>query len=406
MKIVFEEQRQEELTRRMEQREGWSASVENSRKGNGDRLEVYTAEEVELQLGKLPEEVIRQMRDRQACGLKEANGTLPLAEGEVIGRDEFTALKTPFGGCPAYTPVLKRTTDRGTVYFLFDDTQWDGNAVADRERPLEVRSVAAVVRGIGISPVSLLQSFLEGFFSKAGEELFAQLVPVTDQVNYNRIADVVEAALQEQVLKDMQGVIKGIQLTIETSYTAYTSDEKVKFLQKGIEQMNEVLSRLLQDDVKLQGLPLYMDAVLMTFTLYKAWYDLTENETVKEAVQVLARQSVTSAEANYELVKNCRKAKVYKKRELVAKPGATMSGCIGAYFVYWKDNLTGEKESFECQGGKNDPAPGQRDASYEQHIKDILNTLETELRTGEYLATFERVKNGEGFGEQPEAEKK
>lgn len=63
------------------------------------------------------------------CAIQELVSYSPLLDGEEILEDFFSYLLEPYGGCPAYTAVLERTTNKAKILYIFEDVQIDGGHV-------------------------------------------------------------------------------------------------------------------------------------------------------------------------------------------------------------------------------------------------------------------------------------
>lgn len=340
---------------------------------------VFSEEECANHFRRLTEEEVKNLRKRQACGLKEVNANLPLAPGETIENDTYTCLKESYDKYPQYTPVLKRVTNMSEQYLLFDDSLWNGNDLTDQNREIEIvkrRLVQTRVGGFSIG--SIIGSFISGFVNKLGEKLFVELFPTMDSIDYTRIANIVQEENVKTVIMESKGKLVGIKNSLNNLYPTLDTVKKDDLLIKSICTMDEILGILSQEDCKLAGLPAYMDCLLLELALYQGRMGLgIAKEGSADSIKRMAKENVIYINNTYNRIEEVRVGKIKKDKGFAVKAGGM--GPIGYYYMYWEDCITGEKESFECQGGKNDPSVGKRDESYNSHVQATKNKLKTDL---------------------------
>ena len=170
----------------------------------------------------------RQIDTRAACARRSIDRQTPLLSGETVEREELTFLADAFNGNRAGTAAIRRTTNYGTVLYVFEGVMVadSGRLAFDQPSEPEAPDAALVVAAISVSDVASFigKNLASGMVSAVGgaivglilDKIFPPGVPSYFNEVYDQIKRIVGAELQQTTIDQVNGAINNIKLHVST----------------------------------------------------------------------------------------------------------------------------------------------------------------------------------------------
>jgi len=192
--------------------------------GPGELPNLASREEVERREADLTEAQERLVSRRRECARGEADGYAPLVDGEEVVSERFTFLTEHWLGMPAFTPALRRETNKGSYTVFFEDMEVRGPRLLERPTRPEPPVVSAQLLGskVGDLVEKLALAAAKGFGSKIGGEVFKLIVGLVMNdyfdVNYDEIRRIVEKSLTDTEISKINGILSGTARWMDHTY--------------------------------------------------------------------------------------------------------------------------------------------------------------------------------------------
>jgi hypothetical protein len=325
-------------------------------------------------------EQLQELRDAEACFLKEVNYKWHGGADEKIIEDLITYSTSTTSEIRFGTPVLRRTTNLGTVYFARPDLAFtDGIA---KERGL---GSALLVISSG-----LLIKFAEGIARSLGskliEEIFGNCSNIDTKQLCQELAIIVKDANAEQTVQEQSGKIESVQHSIKIFYKNKKDiypDDRVALTQLLLEQRNSLMKAvniLQQDSFKRKGISVFVvGANVMLSILQEMAFVDPQQKDYKKSEHYKSFRDILDGYIIYlrdirKLITDERLAKVTEvgcKKECIGVHGDTYC----SYHCRYKDEFLSKGYDFTDDSPKNkNPKPARQKAD------ESRNALVAQLR--------------------------
>lgn len=205
-----------------------------------------------------------QVKKGIACFINEMNTYYEPDDDEKIVEDFVSYLKQDFNQFPKGTVLLRRTTNKATLYYIKTNLQITGDKWITIENPLLVKDI---IFDVAISALKWLASNLaSGGVGNIGSRMLNQLIgdnSIDPQQLEEDLAKIVRDANTEQTVNEQGGLIQGIVNNFNTYYTSRrnsgaSKEELYNWLTTQETTLTQSLGVLSQAQFKEKGLSNYI----------------------------------------------------------------------------------------------------------------------------------------------------
>lgn len=310
------------------------------------------------QFPQFSDEKLVELRNAEACFLKEVNNHWKSATDEKIIEDLITYSTSMSSYIKYGSPVLRRTTNYGTIYFA--------------EPQMAFAMYSAQPRGFGFVTIAtdLLISFAKGIASSLGSKLIEQIFGSNSQIDTKQLcmelAKIVKNANAEQTVQEQSGKIDSTQNCL----TFFYKNEKEAHPEDRISLsnilrdqrdliLNPAINILRQENFKRKGISVFIVGanVMLSLLQEMALVDPIEKDYKKSAsyksYKDLLVQYINYLQMMRKLVTDERLAEVTKiscKDECSYVPPGEV---ICSYHCRYRDNFNGNSYDFTNDKNKN-----------------------------------------------------
>lgn len=290
---------------------------------------------------KLTVEQEKNIRDAEACFLKEINGRWKLEENEKLV-DSLVSYSISMYSClTPGTPVARFTTNYGIVYFAQSDTVISQGVLQKRivVDPVNYNNQLMVIPVLA----ELLVNFAKSIASTLGTQLIKEIFGIGKEIDTkelcNELALIVKDANANQTVQECSGNING---TLKKLTVTYENEKQARpeprtekqkeylccLLDKMKDELLDHLSILEQEDFKRKGISVLifgtniLFAVLKEKSFIEKGNDYKTSPSYKSYIQFL-KSYINFVKATRNLITqerlNCIK-KIYFKQHCVYSP--------------------------------------------------------------------------------------
>lgn len=340
------------------------------------------------------------------CALETLTIWSPLLEGEEIVEDFFSYLKEPYANCPRQTAILKRTTNKAQILYLFEDVQINNGDIIKlkSEGPSTHKPQQLDVVKESSNTEKIIQQLLKKASSTIAEKVGAVVLNLVMESVFGKQDDtakliqeiqrVAKEEIEANELSKVEGAISGTIQYLNNEYkpmkekldlTSRVAREQLTNKLNGINQLfyTDVLGLLQTDKYAQKGLKLFFIASSVHLIISQElalvdpeFHDPNESSylfTLKEN----AKKYADFAKSEYDQTISNRTNKI----RLVVDNWTDCAGntCVHKTLYYWSDEETNtQSKRYENLKGDERPAADRARDDMNAHINDVL----TELRTG------------------------
>lgn len=335
--------------------------------GNQTGVSVPIAEKYEHY--QITQEQEAEIEARKRCVMATLLRQSPLLEGETVEEDFFSFLKESYADLPENTAVLKRTTNKAELIYIFDDVQViNGNLQFKKTEPAKAEitfprrtssisssAIKSIAQGLGSGIVS-------GIGGKIGALIFDAIFPpgVPDYFDevYKEIRKIVSEELTTAHIDSINGRINGVVAWARKTYAprkeANVSREELFGMLK--EQVNllytDAVYTLMEPRYAKPGISVFMIAAGVHLALIQeqALVDpaqlIASKSSFATSVKLNAQDYANHLTSTYNKVLTDRLNKIKIKDNPLDDPSNPSS--INTYSVlkhryYYHDEITGKK---------------------------------------------------------------
>jgi|GEM_PF-5241216 len=320
-----------------------------------------------------------ELRNAEACFLKEVNNQWASATDEKIVEDLISYSTSLTGNIKYGSPVLRRTTNLGTVYFA--------------KPQMAFIKHGAQPRGFGIVSIAsgLLVSFAKGMASSLGSKLIEQIFGSNSQIDTRQLcqelAKIVKDANAEQTVQEQSGQIDSTQNCLTFFYKNEKEahpEDRVSLTNTLKDQrdliLNPALNILRQENFKRKGISVFIVGanVMLSLLQEMAFVDPIEKDYKKSAAyksyKDMLAQYINYLQGMRNLITDERLAQVTSiscKDECSYVPPGDV---ICSYHCRYKDNFNGSNYDFTNDKNKSN-AKQKAEDSRNRLVSDLKNEL-------------------------------
>lgn len=380
-----------------------SAAVTNALSHVGRPAPRIASEEEFFRITKAQDRLVDVSR---RCALQEVAEHAPLADNEQVESDFFSYLLEPFDDLPAYTAVLKRTTNMAEILYFFELVKIDNGKLVHFEAPAaSVPQLRPRLKGGFDITGALIKKLLKeagkaaasGALSKAGafivDLVIKQMFGDDQQKMLDEIKKMVKDEIEGNELAKVDGAINGTMLFLRTEYKnlkakADLNDKALR--EKLLDKLDRhsgdfynVTGFLMSEKYSIRGLKTFMMAAPVHLLLMQemALVDPDDMDPNKSTYLKTLRELATHYRKHVHASFN-RALSQRNNMEVVVKPFVDCMGnsCVSKNTYWWRDNVSHE-EAGEFMGTK-DPKRSAWEvasASLDQHRNAVLKKLTEDL---------------------------
>jgi hypothetical protein len=331
------------------------------------------------QFPRFADEKLVELRNAEACFLKEVNNQWKPAAGEKIIDDLITYSTSLTSQIKYGSPVLRRTTNLGTIYFV--------------KPQMTFTMYDAQPRGFGVVTVAseLLVSFAKGMASCIGSKLIEQIFGSNSQIDTRQLckelAKIVKDANAEQTVLEQSGKIDSAQNCLTFFYKnekETNPGDRVSLNNTLKDQrdliLNPALNTLRQENFKRKGISVFITGanVMLSLLQEMAIVDPIERDYKKSAsyksYKDMLAQYINYLQGMRKLVTDERLAEVTQiscKDECSYVPPGEV---ICSYHCRYRDNFTGSHYDFTNDKNKSN-AKQKAEESRNKLVSDLKKEL-------------------------------
>jgi hypothetical protein len=340
------------------------------------------------------------------CALETLTVWSPLLEGEEIVEDFFSYLKEPYADCPKQTAILKRTTNKAQILYLFEDIQINNGDIVklksedpSRHKPRQLEDAKE-----SSNTEKIIQLLLKKASSTIADKVGAFVLNLVmesvfgKQDDTDKLIQEIQRVAKEEIeaneLARVEGTLSGTIQYLNNEYkpmkekldlTNRAAREKLTNMLKYYNEKfyTDVLGLLQTDKYAGKGLKLFFIASSMHLIISQelALADPESHNPNESSYLVTltenAKKYANFAKSEYDQVISNRTNKI----RLVVDNWTDCTGntCVHKTFYYWSDEENNTQSNrYENLKGDDRPAADRARDDMNDHINAVL----TELRTG------------------------
>lgn len=373
-----------------------SSTVNNALSHLNNEPPQFAAKEEQYDASK---EQLKLVAVAQRCALQNLVEMAPLTDGEEIVEDFFSYLTKPFNDLPENTAVLKRTTNKAEVLYLFDDVKVaNGDLVYNvPELTFDVHSAQSLGISFTITSKmikSLLKNAASAVLSQVGSIIFDIIAKELFGDDTQKMIDKIKEVIQEEIVSNeldkMNGAVQGTLQFLCVEYnnrkmqTDLSDPAKRRELLADLKPYStkfytDVIGVLKQDKFAEKGLKSFMTAasVHLLITQEMALVDPDYMDPNESSYLKTFRANASSYQAhvstNYHNAYNRRNNMEVYTKQFTDCMGTS---CVHTTSYHWRDNVSGETAGGFTNTKNPDVTAGEHARrSLEKHRTKVLNEL-------------------------------
>jgi hypothetical protein len=354
---------------------------------------------------------------RKRCALMMAMRQWPLLDGEAVEEDVFTCLQEPFGGLPARTAAMRRTTNMAELYFLFDDVQVnDGSVVftAPIAPPQAAHRLGDVKESIA---AAMGKSLATGLASAIGGRIGAlifdtvfqqQGVPSYFDEVYAEIRNIVKEELSAQLVEQVGGRVNGTAAWLRNMYkprkeAGASRKELFDMVSKYVDSMYwDAVYTLMEKNHAKPGFEVFLLAAGLHMGLMQEQALVDPKEPDPHKSSFAKSVSLSAQEYHDHAIRTFAEILRLRGEAVVVRDVSTKTcvshSCTTTYKYRWHDNVTGaEGPTYQTYTNlKKETHDGNKEceADRQRYNADVARQLTAKLCSpNDIAATWLKLKD-------------
>jgi len=352
-----------------------------------------------------------EIEARKRCALSTLLRESPLLDGETVQEDFFTFLARPFGDLPSETAVLRRTTNKAEIFYLFDDVQVVKGDLQFVERvPDQLdQPVLALSEPITVKSIAktLGEGLLSGFAGSVAALIFDAIFPpgMPDYFGevFKEIRSIVKEELTLDAMAKINGRVNGVVAWSKNTYRPRKAAPEVP--RKDLGDMvapqvdllyTEAVFTLMEERYAKPGLPAFMVAAGVHLALIQeqALVDQYQPDPNKSSFATTVR---LNAQVYADHLINTFNAIVAERQKLIdvrydplvdQQPGDPYINIKKRYYYFDKlNNKQGPiREEYQDKDKKYHSGKEEADADYGRYVAGVISDLTASLGSPRVVA--------------------
>jgi hypothetical protein len=338
------------------------------------------------------------VKTRSECLRNTINSCCGLLPGETVIEDHLSFLTAAYAGVPAKTPVMRRTTNLAELYFLVNELSFaDGKLVATAHPPTTERVAVTAVGMVASLAKNLGIGIVKGIGKSIGTDVVDKVMPgdgvpsYFDAV-YTEITKIVNQAVTQNTIDEINGNVNGINSWIQVQYTNKKNDptstktQLSSMLAPQVTVMyDSVMGPLMTAAYAEAGFSVFMLAAPMHLAMIQEQalqdpnHAQANDSSYAKSVEQNAKSYQTFAVATFNQIVADRKAFVVMD---YASSSYNGYGTIEAFYS-WADGFDGSKSNTFNVDPKDDDGDAKAQAAcnadMQNHITAVINDLTAQL---------------------------